>query len=102
MIVSAVVLFAVSACIIVIAIAIYRGNTNLIHDYHQTRVKDKAAYGRDMAKGLIWIAAGMLLADAALLAGVSEAAFVGILFGGIIIGTIRMCIAQKKHNGGIF
>ena len=102
MIACAFILFAAAVLFIVMAVAIYRGNTDLIHDYHQARVKDKAAYGKDMAKGLIWIAAGMLFADASMLAGASDGAFIGILFGGLIIGIIRICIAQKKHNGGIF
>jgi len=36
---------------------VYRGNTDLIHSYHQTQVNDKSAYGKPFGKALFMVAA---------------------------------------------
>ena len=46
MILYAIIMFLAAVPMGAISIAIYRGKTNLIHDYHQTKVKDKTAYGK--------------------------------------------------------
>ena len=43
MLLYSILMFAVSALLIVFSILIYRGKTNLIHSYHQTKVKDFSA-----------------------------------------------------------
>ena len=63
MILYAVTTALAGAVILAVGIAVYRGNTKLIHDYHQTRVKeeDLPAYGREFAKGLFLLAAALFL-----------------------------------------
>ena len=61
MIAYSLILFFVAAIFVGIGIAIYRGKTNWIHDYHQTNVTDPAAYGKAMGKALFVFAADFLL-----------------------------------------
>ena len=56
MYVYSVIMILVAVLFAVVAIAIYRGKTELIHDYHQAKVKDKAAYGRAFGKAMAVIA----------------------------------------------
>lgn len=52
MIIYSVLMFAAGALFFGLAAAIYRGNTHLIHDYHQTHIKetDKKDYGKSFSK----------------------------------------------------
>lgn len=88
-----------------IGIEIYRGKTDLIHDYHQKKVSDKAAYGRAFGKAMLVIAGTMLLSGIISLLGKSDGmamAAVGVLFIGLIIGIICIVVVQRKYNKGIF
>ena len=89
----------------VISIAIYRGKTNLIHDYHQTKVTDKAAYGRAFGKAMLVVTASLLASgvialfgDTKTIAMISMAA----LFIGLIIGIACIIAVQRKYNNGLF
>ena len=87
----------------VLGAMIYKGRTNLIHDYHQTRIaeEDKANYGKEFSAGLFAIAAGMLLSGIAELLNASKISVV-ILIAGIVIGIVINGKVQKKYNGGMF
>ena len=63
MVIYSVILFVAAALFFGLAAAVYRGNTNLIHSYHQTHVKeaDKRQYGRSFSKGLFVLAVSMVL-----------------------------------------
>ena len=50
MLVYSIIMFLVAALFTVFGISIYKGKTDLIHDYHQTKVTDKSAYGKDFGK----------------------------------------------------
>ena len=105
MLLYSVILFAVSALFVGLAVAIGRGHTNLIHDYHQTNVVDKAAYGKAFAKALLVMAAAMLLSGIVALLENSERfmiASVAILFAGMGIGFGCIVAVQKKYNNGMF
>ena len=89
----------------VISIAIYRGKTNLIHDYHQTKVTDKAAYGRAFGKAMLVVTASLLASgvialfgDTKTIAMISMAA----LFLGLVIGIACIIAVQIKYNNGLF
>ena len=84
----------------VLAVLIYKGRTELIHDYHQTKVQDKAAYGKAFGKAMAVIAAAMLLSVAISLFVMWCA--MAILFAGLVVGIIAIVRVQKKHNGGMF
>ena len=98
----ALILFLTGTLFLALGIAIYRGKTNLIHDYHQTNVKDHGGYGKAMGKALLVMAAGMVLSAAADLLGDSDGnalAAVAILVIALVAGLILMALAQKKYNG---
>lgn len=94
-----------SSAVILLSVAIYRGKTNLIHSYHQTKVEDKTAYGKAFGKALFVVAMAPLLSgfigllgDSDLIAIIS----VATLIIGIIIGMGLIVAVQKKYNKGIF
>ena len=48
MIAYSIIMFVTAGLFLILGIAIYKGNTKLIHDYHQTHVKEseRQEYGR--------------------------------------------------------
>ena len=105
MILYSVILFLAAVPMAVISIAIYRGKTNLIHDYHQTKVTDKAAYGRAFGKAMLVVTASLLASgvialfgDTKTIAMISMAA----LFLGLVIGIACIIAVQIKYNNGLF
>ena len=90
---------------LLISVAIYRGKTDLIHDYHQTNVTDKAAYGRAFGKALLAVSSSILLSGIIGLCGTSETIAriaVAVLFGGLTVGIAWIFAVQKKYNNGMF
>ena len=85
-----------------ISTAIYRGKTELIHDYHQTKVTDQAAYGRSFGKALFVISAALLISGIAALFPGSGMIPVALLFIGLFIGIASIIAVQMKYNKGIF
>ncbi|MGN1340274.1 MAG: DUF3784 domain-containing protein [Oscillospiraceae bacterium] len=105
MLAYSVIMFIAAVLLILLSIAIYRGKTNLIHSYHQTKVADKSAYGKAFGKALSVVAMAPLLSGIIGLFGDSYyiatiAAVVLII--GIIIGIGFIIVVQKKYNKGIF
>jgi uncharacterized membrane-anchored protein len=89
----------------VLSIAIYRGNTDLIHDYHQSKVTDRSAYGKAFGKAMLVVSAALLLSgiiglldDSSTTAAVS----VAVLFVGLIIGIACIVAVQRKYNKVMF
>ena len=102
MLVYSIIMFLVSALFTVLGIAIYKGKTDLIHDYHQTKVTDKSAYGKAFGKAMLLIATVMLLSG---IIGLFEKLLilaVAILIIGFVIGIGCIVAVQKKYNKGIF
>ena len=88
-----------------LSIAIYRGKTNLIHDYHQTKVSDKAAYGKAFGKAMLIISAALLLSGVVGLLGDSERIAMlalWVLFVGLIVGIACIVAVQIKYNKSVF
>ena len=107
MIVYSIIMFIVAALFLFIGIAVRKGNTKLIHDYHKTNIKDTdlTKYGKDFAKGLFTICVTLLISGMISLFGESRILVFGsiaILFVGIILSIIILFKVQKKYNGGIF
>ncbi len=107
MILYAVIMFAAAVIFLWLGIAIYRGNTRLINDYHQKRIKeeDLRDYGRAFAKGMFIMCGGLAASGFLSLPGedwsttkVSLAA----LFAGLIAGIAVIIRVQKRFNGGVF
>ena len=102
MLVYSVIMFLAAALFTVLGIAIYKGKTDFIHDYHQTKVKDKSAYGKAFGKAMLVIATGMLLSG---LMGLFEnfgLLAVVILIIGLVIGISCIVAVQRKYNNGVF
>ena len=97
----AAILLAAAILFFFVGRSIYRGNTNLIHDYHQTKVEDKAAYGKSFGKAMFTMAAAMALSGLLALF-VHGFLPVLVLFLGLTAGIIQIILVQKKYNNGVF
>ena len=103
MIPYAIIMLVTAAVFGVVSALIYKGKTNLIHDYHQTKVTDKAGYGKAFGKAMGVIAAAMALSG--ILALFGEAVMwlpVIVLVIGMAIGIVLIVRVQRKYNGGMF
>ena len=102
MLMYSIIMFLVSTLFTVLGIEIYKGKTDLIHDYHQTKVTDKSAYGKAFGKAMLVIATAMLLSG---IIGLFENLLmlaVAILIIGLVIGLGCIVAVQKKYNKGVF
>ena len=90
MLLYAIILFLVGALVAGLGLAIYRGKTDLIHSYHQTRVTDPAAYGKAFGKAMFVIAAALVLSG-----------LIGLM-DGLAIGIGCIIAVQHRYNKGIF
>ena len=102
MLVYAIIMFLVAAAFAAMGIAIYIGKTDLIHDYHQTKVTDKSAYGKAFGKAMLVIATVLLLSG---IIGLFENMIilaVAILVIGLVIGIGSIVAVQRKYNKGVF
>ena len=105
MLVYSIIMFIISIPFILLSIMIYKGNTDLIHSYHQTKVTDKAAYGKAFGKALSIIAIALLVSGGIGLLGDSDKSAiiaVVVLMIGIGIGIGAIVAVQRKYNNGIF
>ena len=95
-------MFLVAALFTVLGIAIYKGKTDLIHDYHQTKVTNKSAYGKAFGKAILVIATVMLLSGIIGLFKNLLMLSVAILIIGLVVGIGCIVAVQKKYNKGVF
>ena len=95
-------MFLVAVLFTVLGIAIYKGKTDLIHDYHQTKVTNKSAYGKAFGKAMLVIATVMLLSGIIGLFKNLLMLAVAILIIGLVVGIGCIVAVQKKHNKGVF
>ena len=102
MLLYSVLLLTAAAIFLGVGLSIYRGRTELIHDYHRTRVTDKAAYGKAFGKAMFVIAGTMLLSGLLGLAERAAVAAVAVLLIGLCIGIGCIAAVQKKYNNGLF
>ena len=103
MMLYAILMFAVAAAFGLVAVLIYKGRTQLIHDYHQTKVTDQTGYGKAFGKAMAVIAAAMTLSGVIALFGESAMwVALTILVVGLIAGLTAIVMVQKKYNGGVF
>ena len=105
MILYSCIVLPVAIIFFILSSLIYKGKTELIHDYHQTNVEDKEAYGKGFGKALGVIAAGIFISGIVGLFGDNDTiamAAVIILFGGLFAGLWCIYKVQKKYNSGIF
>ena len=105
MVLYSIIMFLAAAPMIKISIEIYQGKTSLIHDYHQTKVADKAAYGKALGKAMFAVSTSLLLSSIIGLFGTSKTIVliaIAVLFIGLFVGIAWIIAVQKKYNNGIF
>ena len=102
MLLYSIIMFLVAVLFTVLGIAIYKGKTDLIHDYHQTKVTDKSAYGKAFGKAMLVIATAMLLSGIIGLFKNLLVLAVAILIIGLVVGIGCIVAVQKKYNKGVF
>lgn len=105
MLLFSVITIPASIVLFILSVLIYRGRTELIHDYHQTKVTNKKDYGKAMGKAIAVLAAGILLSGVVALLGDTDAIALtatAVLFAAIIAGFVCIYLVQKKYNGGMF
>lgn len=102
MLLYSVIMFLVATLFIVLGIAIYKGKTDLIHDYHQTKVADKSAYGKAFGKAMLIIATAMLLSGIIGLFENLAMLAIAVLMIGLAIGIGCILAVQRKYNNGLF
>ena len=102
MLVYSIITFIVAVVFTAIGIAIYSGKTDLIHDYHQTKVTDKSAYGKAFGKAMFVIAMVLLLSGIIGLFDNFAILAVAVLIIGLVIGIGCIVAVQRKYNKGIF
>ena len=95
-------MFFVAVIFVGMGIAIYRGKTDLIHDYHQTKVTDKSAYGKAFGKAMFVIAAALLLSGIIGLFDSFAMIAVAVLIAGLAVGIGCIVAVQRKYNKGVF
>jgi hypothetical protein len=100
-----IIMFLTTALLLLLGVAIYKGKTNLIHSYHQTKVTDKSAYGKAFGKAMFVVAMAPLLSGLIGLFGDSDIIAiiaVVVLIIGVGIGMGCIFAVQKKFNKGVF
>ena len=102
MLLYSIIMFLVAVLFTVMGIAIYKGKTDLIHDYHQTKVTNKSAYGKAFGKAMLVIATVMLLSGIIGLFKNLLILAVAILIIGLVVGIGCIVAVQKKYNKGVF
>lgn len=107
MIAYSIIMFVAAVLFLALGIAIYKGNTKLIHAYHQTNIKgsERTKYGRAFAKGMFAICATLLVSGIIALfdkEGPIAAVSLIALFAGLIISSMVIVKVQKEFNGGLF
>ena len=102
MFVYSIIMFSTAVIFMGMSIAIYRGKTDLIHDYHQTKVTDKSAYGKAFGKAMFVIAAALLLSGIIGLFDSFAMIAVAVLITGLAVGIGCIVAVQRKYNKGIF
>jgi len=107
MIAYSILMFAIAVLFLVFGIAIYKGNTKLIHDYHQTHIKEseRQEYGRAFSKGMFAICATLIISGIVALFWEEKTIIdlsLTVLIAGLIVSFIILARVQKKYNGGFF
>ena len=106
MVLYAIIMLIAAAQMLGFGIAIFRGHTGLIHDYHRKKIEktDEKRYARAFSVGLFIIAAAFFASGLAALIIGERAGIAALLlpFSGLAAGITVIVRVQKKYNGGVF
>ena len=101
MLIYSLIMLATAALLMGMGATIYKGKTNLIHDYHQKKVKDKAGYAKAFGKAMGVFSLGPLLSG--IIGFFTDSAVVlAVLFLGFGAGLVCIVRVQRKYNQGVF
>ena len=98
------IMYGFAILFIVFGILIYRGKTNLIHSYHQTKVKDKEGYGKAFGKTFGCSSLTFMISGSIPLIMNTESSivFAIVVFGCFFLLFLFLIFkVQKKYNNGI-
>ena len=101
MIAYSIIMFAAAVLFLALGIAVYKGNTNLIHDYHQRNIKEseRTEYGRAIAKGMFVVCVTLLISGIIALFSNKEdpivAVSLAVLFAGLIASFVVLVKVPK-------
>ena len=110
MVASAIVMFGVALCCIVIGFQNRKGNVSMLHSYHRSRVseKDMLPFGKLVGNGMIVVGASIAVYGGAMLLSlrgdVSHALTIGaiVMAVGLVVGLGISFYAMIKYNKGVF
>ena len=102
MLLYAIILFVTAALFGGLSLSIYKGNVHLIHDYHQKKVTDKAAYGKAFGKAMLVMPIAMLLSGILALLDPAGRWALWVLAVGLCVSIGCIIAVQRKYNKGIF
>lgn len=107
MLVYSMIMFAAAALCLGFGIAISRGKTELIHDYHQKNVPEekRPEYGRAFSVGMFVLAAALFASGVLGFFAERRLFFIAslaVLFIGLAAAIVIFVRVQKKYNGGTF
>ena len=103
MLLYALIMLAAAIVCLILGIQIHNGKTELIHDYHQKKVRDKAAYGKAFGKAMVLMAASLGISGIIALFGEAMMGFsMAVLAVGLVISIGWIVAIQKKYNNGVF
>ena len=96
MLLYSIIMFLASVPMFIVSILIYQGKTDLIHDYHQTKVTDKVAYGKAFGKAMLVVSMSLLMSGIVSLFGdtkIVATISLTVLFVGLGIGIASIITA---------
>ena len=103
MLLYSIIMFVVAGLIFGLGAAIYRGRTDLIHDYHQQKVTDPKGYAAAFGRAMFIVGLGPGISGILGLLGEAAAtASLIVLFAGLGVGIGCIVAVQKKFNNGVF
>ena len=96
-----------AAFFLILGILLSKGKTGLVHDYHQTHVreKEKTECGKAFLKGMFSVAITCFSSGIAGFRGTGktiETIATAVLFAGLAVSFIILGKVQNKNNGRIF
>lgn len=99
-----IIITVVSILVTCLGLSIYRGNINLIHDYHHSRVKeeDKLDYVHKMGMLTILVGVFLFISYFGLMIFDMDKYIPHVLIIESIVMTISIVYIQRKYNKGVF
>ncbi len=95
-----IIMFLVGAIVFALGVKVFRGRTGLIDSHHQSKVTDRARYGRAFGGSVILISLAIFVSG--IVAFFAPSAALAVLLVGLAAGIGCIAAVQIKYNKGIF